>query len=120
MSEIKTSSLSRLALCHPLLSLEHPPVSWARERFLDYSTRAGNMSYNSQWALPHGFWDRLLLRRNVSPLVKKVCVIEGLRCRLKRGTRDWFLSTGPATLLNVPSEADRGKEEGNRSIRDPN
>lgn len=84
MSEIKTSSLSRLALCHPLLSLEHPPVSWARERFLDYSTRAGNMSYNSQWALPHGFWDRLLLRRNVSPLVKSLCN-RGLEVQAEKG-----------------------------------
>lgn len=42
------------------------------------------MSYNSQWALPHGFWDRLLLRRNVSPLVKSLCN-RGLEVQAEKG-----------------------------------
>ena len=35
----------------------------------------------------------------------------GLRHRLKRGTRDWLFSIGPATFLNLPFYAGRGKGE---------
>lgn len=38
----------------------------------------------------------------------------GLEAQAEKGAQDWFLSIDPATLLNLPSETGRGKEEGGR------
>ena len=41
--------------------------------------------------------------------LSQVCITESLRHMLKKGARDCFFSIDPATFLNLPCKAGRGK-----------